>query len=337
MATLFIVQNESHLDNFIDLADMESGDQFLLIDEFCGSKISDKKIQAISASSISIDKESCGFYRLKGIRRLLVAIKVAFKKKYKSLNIPDRILIGVDGAIQKQVIHYFKSLNSNIKVEMWSDGLLEVVNKGILLKVISKFEPLLCKVGADAYLPCVTATSSLIDELFVMSESCKRSVITNGFRGGQISVKEFPRVKSLKNIPRIDATPRLLLVVSAFSWHGHHDIEKWEVGLVDKFITWYEKEPREFVLSIRPHPRSSSELVNKIDSSGYKSQYSECGEDIVHTDLLVSYASTCLFDGHSIGKHVYTYEYEAPYINRGAFVESLPKLSSLDEIITKIN
>lgn len=336
MATLFIIQNETHLDNFVELSSLESGDQFLLIDEFCGFKIPEQKINKINVTYISIDKENCGFYRVNGVRRFVYAIKTRLKKKYKTLNTPNKILIGVDGAIQKQVIHYFKSIDRNIKVEMWSDGLLEVVNKGLLLRIIVKLEPFLCKLKIDSYLPCVTATSSLIDELFVMSESCKKSVMANGFRGGNISVKDFPRVKSLKNIKRKDNTSRLLLIVSAFSWHGRSDIEQWEIELIDKFIAWYEIEPRDFILSIRPHPRSSQELVDKIERSGYKSQYNECNEDIVHADLLVSYASTCLFDGYSIGKKVYTYDNEAPIINRGAFVESLPKLNSLNEIITEI-
>lgn len=333
MKKLYIVQNETHLENFLALSANDSPhSQFLFLDRICGLEVNkDQFTGSISNLTLSpVGKR--GIYKVSGLYRLIKLIICRRKREYQNLIIPDNIYIGNDGAIQKLVIQYFKGLNKNLEVELWSDGLLERVKPSFFRRTIRFMEPLLSHWGIDSFMPSIVGTSSLIDRAFVMSKSCEDSLIFNGFRGKEISVKTFPRHLNMQKIERKNHDFRILLVVSAFDWHGHSEIELWEGELANLFSQVAKSDESICKYSIRSHPRSSGKLKQQIEQSGLESTFIDCSEDLVHSDIVISYASTCLFDGACIGKKVFTYSKGAPYINRGDFVESLPELKELHSL-----
>ncbi|ENM5835537.1 hypothetical protein NTH44_003647 [Vibrio metoecus] len=328
MATLYIIQNETHLINFTFLS-KNNDDVFLITDLFCGFEIEQRLIDQIDRKVIRLKKKK-GFYRVNFMCRLYYILNLNLKNILNEMTF-EKIVIGNDGAVQKKVFHYLKRRKKNIKVVLWSDGLLEKVSKNWLRNVVSKYEHQLFNFKIDPYLPSISCTSSMIDDLFVMTESCKNSAIYNGFKGN-IDVVIFPRHLQLAKIKRTNSNFRVLFVVSAFAWHGRDDIEAWETELVRKLIFMEAEASINFEISIRAHPRSSRKLTEAIKNSKLSSKYSLCEEDIVNSDIIISYASTCLLDGYSIDKKVFVYEQGAPYINRGEFIESLPKLKDLNMI-----
>jgi len=335
MSTLYIIQNETHLDNFLELCKSDDDYNFIIIDKFCGFEIKEEKLNKIRKDYLRLDAYGKGIYRVTGIYRLLKIIGFIIRKPYSNLSLPQKIVIGNDGSVQKIIIHYFKKMDPSISVELWSDGLLEKVKMTTFKKVMSLIEPGLDRIRVTPFLPSITGCSSLIDTAYVMSESCKNSIVVNGFKGQTLEVKEFPRHVKLKEIERSVKKHRLLLVVSAFSWHGRDDIEKWEIELVRDFVKMAGDIKEDKECSIRVHPRSSEALCNIIMQSGIASDFLHCEEDIVNSDVVISYASTCLFDAYVLGKQVYTYSKGAPYISRGDFVEGLPMINELDLVFYK--
>lgn len=331
MTTVYIVQNETHLTNFISISKNDS-DIFIVTDLYCGFEIPLKHINDINKRSYRIPKGD-GIYRVGLFSRLIELIK--FRPSDIDLLVENKVsklVIGNDGAVQKKIYHYLKSKNSQLRVELWSDGLLEKVNKKNFRGLINLFEPISHKFQFDCYLPSISCTSSMLDTIFVMSDSCLKSVKKNGFKGDEIKVTEFPRHINLKQIKRTTLCKRILVVVSAFSWHGRDDIEKWEIQLVESLVEISAKITN-FELAIRPHPRSSEALKNAIEISKLKSTIDNCEFDIVNSDVVISYASTCLFDAYAVGKEVLVYEQGAPQISRGDFIESLKILKDLSTLI----
>ena len=51
---------------------------------------------------------------------------------------------------------------------------------------------------------------------------------------------------------------------------------------------------------------------------------------------MISYASTCLYDASVIGRNVFTITNGAPYISRGEFVESLPEITCIEDLVSVI-
>lgn len=334
MKKLYIVQNETHLENFLALSnDDYINCQFLFLDRICGleinTKLLDKRMPSLRLAPIG----RRGVYKVSGLLRFFKLIICWYSNEFRCLSTPDRIYIGNDGAIQKLVIQHFRSLNVNLEVELWSDGLLERVHPNSIRKFSHFIEPLLSHMRLDSFVPSIVGTSSLIDRAYVMSNSCKESLVFNGFRGKDVSVKIFPRHQNMRGIERIDHNYRILLAVSAFDWHGYSDIEEWECRLTKAFAEIAESDNSTCKYSIRSHPRSSSKLKELIKNSGIESTIVDCSEDIVNSDVVISYASTCLYDANCIGKKVYTYNKGAPYINRGDFIESLPELEDLNNLL----
>jgi hypothetical protein len=330
---LYIVQNETHLENFLALSAKDrTNSQFLFLDSICGLEINkDKHVEHLSSMRLSPILGG-GIYKVSGFIRLIKLIICWRKREYRNLTTPDKIYIGNDGAIQKLVIQHFKRLNNDLEVELWSDGLLERVEPSAFRNIVHGMEPLLSYLRLDSFFPSIIGTSSLIERAFVMSDSCKKSLVFNGFRGSCVDVKTFPRHLNMQKIARKYHDFRILLVVSAFEWHGHSDIELWECELANFFSKVAELDKTTCKYSIRSHPRSSSKLKEQITKSGFESTIFDCSEDIVNSDVIISYASTCLFDGSCIGKKVFTYTKGAPYINRGDFVEALPELKELHNL-----
>lgn len=322
---LFILQNDNDLKNARILNSFKEI-QFIDVSPFCGDKINfdNSEIKAIKINRIS----KVPYYKSKKLFKfmqiLFVNIDVLDYSKITS------VYMGNDGAIQRKIISKIKKINRQATVELWIDGLLEKHEPTLSRKILRILSSIAFKLRCSWLVPSEVGTSALVDRVKVLSESCRQSLLFNGVPSQKVSVGEFQRIKDLKNKIRTDTNKRILLVVSAFGWHGRADIELWEESLVEQFA---RIQINDVTISIRPHPRSGHGLKSIIGKSGLESKNKLVEDDIVNSDLIISFASTCLLEAYLIGKSVLVYEKDAPYISRGDFIEGLPKLNDLSEIV----
>ena len=299
------------------------------VSDFCGDS---SGIDKTSKRIIKINKNyTYGFYKLNAFNKLVsvLTIKVNLRFLNVSLNKIEKIVIGNDGAIQRKIIENITKNNKCVQVEMWSDGLLEKHEITPALKISRLIRRVFSKLKKSYLINSEVGVSYFLNAVYVLTESCKKSLIYNGGNAEIIKVAEFPRIKQLLNNKRDNFKKRILLVVSAFAWHGRQDIENWEIETAKKFSNVYLEDVE---LSIRVHPRSSEELKNSIYSSGIASKYMDIDDDLCNSDIVISYASTSLLEAVLINRVVYVYENGAPYIDRGEFIETLDKINDFSQL-----
>lgn len=315
------------MQNFTNLCH-NPDDLFLVVSEVTGD-FCNTSILPINTKVLKFSNNVRPIFHVNGLKRLISVANVDLRPIESRMKEIDTIIIGCDGAVQRRIISKIRRLNPSVYVELWSDGLLEPHDANIIMRLRRKIEPLLAYLGFSWIMPSEVCTSSLVNKVHVLTESCKQSLLENGASGSKVYVSDFPRFKRYAefNVPPSERNDRILIVVSAFSWHGRHDIEEWEIDLVRK-ISAYKKSVQ---IKIRPHPRSSQQLKDVIAASGIQSEFKDIFDDLSKSAVVVSFASTCLFDAIKLGCKVFVYEEGAPYINRGKFIESVPKLSDLNE------
>lgn len=330
--TIYIVQNETHLANFELLANEEK-DFFLLVDKLAGSSISDTAITRIKGKFLYYRYDGDGrFYLDSKLKRL---IRIARLRLPASLDPIDYRLmrIGNDSAISRKLIYLIqksqKERHRKITVELWADGLLEPAVFSFIRFLYKTFNRVLTRLGLDFYFPSNVGLSSRLDSIKVMTNSCKRSMVLNGVEAEKINVEVFPRHSAmLKNYETFSmpksSRERILLVVSAFAFHGHPDIEEWENELVILFAR-EAKNFSELSCFIRPHPMSSERLKASIRSTGMQSTEIDIYSEIYKSTTIVSFASTVLLEAVLLKKKALVYEKGFESFDRGAFIKDLPR------------
>ena len=325
---IFLIQNDNDLQNF-SLIGCSQTDIFIDLTSVCGDVIT----SSLPKNTISLTNRifaSNKFYESSKFLKFIKAWEVDLEKWLSHIKNVHEINIGWDGAFQRKIISFLKARNPKMLVRQWCDGLLEPHLPSVNLKLRRVVMNCAETCGVSWLVPSEVGKSKLVDEVYVLSDSCKCSLVFNGVSENKIKVKKFPRYKAYFEASEIHSKlDRVLLCVSAFAWHGHHEAEAWEISMVEDFISAKICGSRKV---IRPHPRSSEKMKRLIARSGYASRNDSISKDIIESGTVVSFASTALFEAKLANREVFVYATGAPQVARGTFIEQLPQLECFDDL-----
>lgn len=122
---LYIVQNDTHYKNFIELGIY--GDYVINLSRVTGQTLDFQPYCGKGIKEIKIDVPEANIYTMNSFQRILFCYN--FKKVIKKVFIGisfKKIIIGNDGALQKIIIEAAKRTNRDLEVDMWLDGLVSL-------------------------------------------------------------------------------------------------------------------------------------------------------------------------------------------------------------------
>ena len=326
---VYIIQNNNHLINArLDVGSSDS--TFIIIDKLAGSVISQKELSKIKNIS-NITVESLKPY-IKSSSRIARIMNILFLKFDLDVKYTIKeIIIGNDGAFQKRIIEKInRRSGKKPKVTLWSDGLISYRKIGIFRYFACRFNRYLTYLNLDYFFPSVLALSSRLHQIVVLSKSCKKALIRYGVKESKIDIKLLPRHRAYMHQMKKNKSSEksILIVFSAWSFHGHNSVEEWEINFAKEVI----KKSVKSNIILRPHPMSSDSLKKVVELSKYGSK-SSLEEDIMTSRYVCSLASTVLFDAKLLGKKVFVYEKGMENLEKGDFIDSLPRIRSIEELL----
>ena len=342
---VFLIQNENHALNAISALRSDSKYTFIILDKYTGLEV-EKKIPKDAGHSLIIlsNPGEKLFYNVGYLGRILMVLRV--RNIYRAIlsdigKNSDRvkIIIGNDSALAKALILVARKIFTSLQVEMWIDTLMGARKKNIRDTFFVRIEKWSILLGIGDLVPTVFGTSRLVDRVFVSHGSNKEALVKRGQMPSKIEVRPSPRFKAMKiraNQISSYRTGRVLIVASAWEWHGRSDIEDWQSKFFNNLAHKMNQDRKvKQGVSIRLHPRQlQTKLATEL--SHYLSKIDSYEQDLIESDCIISFRSSALFDAYQLGKEVYVYEVEAPEVQTNAFLESLPRVSDLDSIL-KLN
>jgi hypothetical protein len=325
---IYIIQSENDNLNFSKLVNEDS--MCVYVNTYCGNR----KLQPIEkcAKVVFLSKNTPdGFYKSTMIKRFrsILNVNLDFLNGVSCEN----LVISVDGPIQKKIYRKLSKKNK-LNVVCWNDGLLEKQSKNIIFHFKVLLQNIASFLKIDYLVPGINSYSLFINELNLLTNSCVNSVLYNGSKAKNIKVVKFPRFEtSPVNINLSVQKKRVLFVTSAFDWHGHKHVEDWECNTVKKLSNEYKSLETDYDFCIRAHPRASENLKKIINESGLISTYEDAFKDIAMSNVVISFASTMLFEAQMQNKKIFVYEEGSPECSRGDYIESLQKIRKIEKSI----
>ena len=326
---IFLAQNDNDYENFKNLYD-PLVDYIFDLSEVAGDTIRNVDINLANCVKLKLPKQNkFGIYQTQGFSRAKLLWRIDLNDIFSLSNEITELIMGCDGALQRKIIAKVRDIYPDCRTTVWSDGLLGPHEESLKWHVLRLIEPLASRYGFSWLLPSEICGSSLVDKVFVLTDSCRSALLCNRVAPSKVEVKSFPRFNNQESDVKIKTdSRRILYVVSAFEWHGRSDIEAWEVDVVNKISNLTQKEN----INIRVHPRSGITLRKAVQESGLRSSINNVTDDILASATIISFASSCLFEAALAGKNALVYEKGAPYIKRAKFIESLKKVSNIKDM-----
>ncbi|ELX6117460.1 hypothetical protein SJ414_000559 [Escherichia coli] len=332
---LYIIQNDTHFKNFIELA--TEGDFFIDLARFTGQGINYELFYKKGVSEINLGLHDANFYLFSSYQK----IKFCFNfemivKKIISAYRFEKIITGNDGALQKIIIKQALKNNSKGRVEMWLDGLISL-NKNRVINSAKVFMSYIAdKIGLSSYVPSVIGTSSYVDTLYVMDQSVIKeyNFLMIKPKVKKIEKRLFPRHKKLislaHNHERRAQVCKVLYLTSAWSFHGHNKCQNIQYHQILNLLSNFEGN-KDIDFQIRIHPRDIITNYSEIPV-GVISRVKSFEEDILSASIIISARSTGLFEADMIGKKVIVYDegFEGDFMNE--YFDTLPRCVDLNEI-----
>lgn len=341
---VYILQNESHLKNALADGVSRRRKIFIILDEFSGLSLSaliplHTNIEVLflrNQFSASLQHGS----RLRKLGRQFASqrnIKNQLQHYFRGKTIGTIVFFN-DSALVKIIILILKKIGDGLITEFWIDTLVGHRKKTLTQRFWVFAESLSLWLGLVAITPTVFGTTKLADRVLVPHLASKVALIARGQSDQKFVIKLTPRIIQLVEasdnwVPA--SLTRILIVASAWEWHGRADVEQWQNEFFAEVARLSSVNP-DVAVCIRFHPRQtniSPFLGGQVIGSGI----SDFETDLLEASHIVSLRSSALFDAFLLQKQCFVYEVGAPSVVSNEFIDSLPRLYSVHDIFALRN
>lgn len=341
---VYVLQNENHLANAINDSHSSEKKIFILLDEFSGLNLAGQLSEGIAALVLCLSNPFPASPQYGSrIKKFLFQVGSLWRIKFQvRLFLLDKkiskLIFFNDSALTKVIVQELKSKEKELRAELWIDTLVSFRKKNFWQFFLVFVEPFVLRAGLIGIVPSIFGTTTLADRVLVPHKASRNVLEARGQAREKLFVEQTPRQRHMREVadnwvPR--AAQRVLVVASAWEWHGRADVDRWQDEFLTEIVALTLCKPN-LPIRIRSHPRQSTRSRLLVGST-VQSGINDFETDLLESSHVVSLRSSALFDAYLLGKHCYVYEKNAPRVTSNEFIDSLPRLASVNDILALVD
>ena len=342
---VYVLQNENHLANAIhDSHCSERRKIFVLLDEFSGLNLASQMPEGVNALVLYLSNPFSAspqhgsrikklLTQVGSLRRVKSQVRLFFLDKKIS-----KVIFFNDSALTKVIVQELKLKDKELRAELWIDTLVSFRRKNFWQFFLVFVEPFILRVGLIGIVPSVFGTTRLADRVLVPHKASRHVLAARGQAIKKLFVEPTPRQRHMGEVADnwVPSAPqRVLVVAGAWLWHGRADVERWQDEFLQEVVALTFCKPN-LPIRIRSHPRQSPKS-RSLGGSTIQSGITDFETDLLESSHVVSLRSSALFDAYLLGKQCYVYEKNAPRVTSNEFIDSLPRLASVNDILALVD